>query len=225
MTKLAGFEYTDWVKYDEAGDLRVIKAENAGPNGYRVTGYSRIHGESVANLKRSVLVGGELLVVFVGAGTGNVATVPHGTRFFLGPNIAMARAESDAISTRYVELFLRSPSGRDLVLAAAKAVAQPSLSMETIRQCPIAIAPSAEQQEIVRRIDEQLDAVAVSESDIATNLQKAEALRQAILKKAFAGELVPQDPADEPAAALLDRIRAERAAQAGASPKRRVEPL
>jgi type I restriction enzyme S subunit len=43
------------------------------------------------------------------------------------------------------------------------------------------------------------------------------ALRQTILKKAFAGELVPQDPNDEPAAALLARIRAERAAQANSS--------
>jgi len=51
------------------------------------------------------------------------------------------------------------------------------------------------------------------ESDIETNLQKSEALRQSILKKAFAGELVPQDPADEPAAELLARIRAERDAK------------
>lgn len=213
VTKLAGFEYTDYVHYSEDGDLRVIKAENAGPNGYRVTNYSRIHFDSIAHLKRSLLVGGELLVVFVGAGTGNVATVPLGTSFFLGPNIAMARAESDAVSTRYLELFLRSPSGRDMILAASKAVAQPSLSMETIRQAPIAIPPTLEQHEIVRQLDEQLEAIVALEADIDLNLQKAEALRQSILKKAFAGELVPQDPADEPAAALLARIRAEREAQ------------
>lgn len=212
VTKLAGFEYTDYVHYSEDGDLRVIKAENAGPNGYRVTNYSRIHFDSIAHLKRSLLVGGELLVVFVGAGTGNVATVPLGTSFFLGPNIAMARAESNAVSTRYLELFLRSPSGRDMILAASKAVAQPSLSMETIRQAPIAMPPTLEQHEIVRQLDEQLDAIVALEADIDLNLQKAEALRQSILKKAFAGELVPQDPADEPAAALLARIRAKREA-------------
>ena len=223
VTKLAGFEYTDYVKYDDAGDLQVIKAENAGRHGFRVTSYSRIHSGSVAHLKRSLVVGGELLVVFVGAGTGNVATVPHGSPFFLGPNIGMARAETEAISTRYVELFLRSPAGRDMILAASKAVAQPSLSMETIRQAPIAIPPTTEQQEIVRRLEDNLDAIAALEADIETNLQKSEALRQSILKKAFAGELVPQDPADEPAAALLARIRAERAATATTKPARRAK--
>jgi len=49
------------------------------------------------------------------------------------------------------------------------------------------------------------------ELTLATSLQQAEALRQSILKKAFAGLLVPQDPHDEPASALLARIKAERA--------------
>ena len=83
VTKLAGFEYTKYVRYADDGDLLVIKAENAGPNGYRVTDYSHVHASSVAKLTRSKLVGGELLMVFVGAGTGNVAIVPQEQRFFL----------------------------------------------------------------------------------------------------------------------------------------------
>ena len=52
---------------------------------------------------------------------------------------------------------------------------------------------------------------------LTTALQQAEALRQSILKKAFSGQLVPQDPNDEPASVLLERIQAEKAAQAGQS--------
>jgi type I restriction enzyme S subunit len=65
-----------------------------------------------------------------------------------------------------------------------------------------------EQQEIVRLLDEQFEAIERNERELDAALQRSEALRQAILKKAFSGRLVPQDPADEPASTLLARLRA-----------------
>ena len=210
VTKLAGFEYTKFVEYDDDGDLPVIKAENAGPNGFRATRYSRVKSKSVQHLTRSYLEGSELLMVFVGAGTGNVATVPKDQAYFLGPNIGMIRPETQAIKTRYVELFLRSPIGKQLALASVKAVTQPSLSMGTIRQIPIILPSTEEQSEIVQQLDNILSAIDAIEAEIDGQLLKADALRQSVLKKAFSGQLVPQDPNDEPASVLLDRIRAER---------------
>ena len=78
--------------------------------------------------------------------------------------------------------------------------------------------------QVTEELDRQLSALSNIEADIDLNLQKAEALRQSILKKAFAGELVPQDPADEPAAALLARIRAEREAAIPKPKKSRKSP-
>ena len=72
----------------------------------------------------------------------------------------------------------------------------------------------------MNQVDAQFSEIDALEADIDLNLQKAEALRQSILKKALAGELVPQDPADEPASELLARIRAGRETAAVASPKR-----
>jgi type I restriction enzyme S subunit len=206
VTKLAGFEYTKFITYDDEGDLPVIKAENAGPFGFRQTRYSYVRSESVSMLKRSFLDGGELLMVFVGAGTGNVGIVPSTRKFFLGPNIGMIRVETTSVLPRFVELFLRSPLGSELKLSTVKAVAQPSLSMETIRQIPIATPPHAEQYEIVRILDEKLSGVDAVEADIDTALAKANALRQSILKQAFSGQLIAQDPADEPASVLLARL-------------------
>lgn len=88
----------------------------------------------------------------------------------------------------------------------------------------IVIPSVREQEQIVDELDCQLEAVESMEADIDLNLQKAESLQQAILKKAFAGELVPQDPGDEPAAALLARIRAEREAVAIRSTKNKTSP-
>lgn len=85
---------------------------------------------------------------------------------------------------------------------------------------PLAIVfPSLpEQREIVRLLDEQFTVVEQNEREIDAALKRSAALRQSILKKAFTGQLVPQDPTDEPASALLERIREERASDS--APKR-----
>jgi len=77
---------------------------------------------------------------------------------------------------------------------------------------PLAITfPSLpEQKEIVRLLDEQFTVIEQNEREIDAALKRSAALRQSILKKAFTGQLVPQDPTDEPASALLARIRTER---------------
>lgn len=220
VTKLAGFEYTDYVKYEADGDLAVIKAENAGLNGFKKTDYSKIKSETVKMLTRSMIYGGELLVVFVGAGTGNVATVPHNKRFFLGPNIGMARPYFD-VNTRFLELFLQSPKGKHMLMATAKAVAQPSLSMGTIRQTPFAFCSLEEQTQIVQEIESRLSVCDKMEQSITESILKAEALRQSILKKAFEGKLLSEAEIEqckkeadyEPASELLKKIQAEKLAK------------
>lgn len=221
VTKLAGFEYTKHVVYDPGGDLRVIKAENAGPEGFRRTGFSRIDTKAVSMLGRSKLMGGELLVVFVGAGTGNVAVVPNDEEFFLGPNIAMARPDPEKVSSAYLENFFRSNGGKSLLLAATKAVAQPSLSMGAIRATPVALPPIQEQHEIVRRIESAFAKIDRLAKEAKRALELVGRLDEAVLAKAFRGELVPQDENDEPAELLLARIRAER--EAAPKGKRRLK--
>lgn len=209
VTKLAGFEYTKYVNYTAAGDLSVIKAENASPNGFKTTEFSKVNSETVANLTRSQLFGGELLIVFVGAGTGNVAVVPKDSHFFLGPNIGMARPFGN-IKSRFLEYFFQSIGGREMMMVTAKAVAQPSLSMGTIRQTLVALPSIEEQERLVEILDAQMEKVELLNKELQIGQKKIEHLKQSILKKAFSGELEPQNRLDESALELLKRIRAEK---------------
>jgi type I restriction enzyme S subunit len=83
----------------------------------------------------------------------------------------------------------------------------PSASASRIRPIP---TPVAEQEAIVEAVEDQLSVIDHLEAEIDAKLASAQALRHSILRHAFTGQLVPQDPTDEPASALLERIRAER---------------
>lgn len=84
----------------------------------------------------------------------------------------------------------------------------------------IPLPPLVEQKEIVSKIHAQIDEIFEQLMRIDFSLKQTTAQRQNILRATFAGELVPQDPSDEPASALLERIRAQRAAQAPAKKPR-----
>lgn len=81
-----------------------------------------------------------------------------------------------------------------------------------------------EQQEIVRLLDEQFEVIERNERELDAALKRSEALRQAILKKAFTGRLVPQVATDEPASTLLARLRTERAAAPASKRKPTLQP-
>jgi len=89
-------------------------------------------------------------------------------------------------------------------------IGRPRLNQQEVKSLPISLPPLAEQRRIVAEVERRLSVVSALEAAVAANLKRAERLRQAILKRAFAGKLVPQDPSDEPASALLERIRGNR---------------
>ena len=85
------------------------------------------------------------------------------------------------------------------------------LPQEDLRMIPIPCPSVDEQRRIVAWVEEQLSAIDALRAAIERAQRRSASLRRAVLERAFRGELVPQDPSDEPAEALLTRIRAGRA--------------
>lgn len=119
------------------------------------------------------------------------------------------RVRFSEIQSAYASHYLNSPSGISYMMSvAASTSGLYTLSTSKVKAIAIPLPPIAEQNRIVAEVERRLSVVAEMEKTVKDNLARAGRLRQAILHRAFSGRLVPQDPNDEPAEKLLERIRA-----------------
>ena len=184
----------------------------------RLGALKRIDARIAEQYPRTRLRGGELLLTIVGT-IGRVAVVPAS---LAGANTARAVAVVplvEDVSAEWAAVWFRNPGKVREMTAKAHEVARKTLNLEDVREASIALPPVPEQQRILAEVERRLSAVEEVESMLEVNLKRSDRLRQAILKQAFEGKLVRQDPTDEPALVTLDRIRLERE---GAAPQRRL---
>ena len=129
------------------------------------------------------------------------------------------------ISQQWLLLALRTLHCRREIerLATGNQNSMRNISQENIRRIRIPIPPLVEQKAIVEEVKRRFSVLDEVEAEVAANLKRAARLRQAILKRAFEGKLVPQDPTDEPASELLARIRADRE-RSGSAKRRKKGP-
>ncbi|MDA0307524.1 MAG: restriction endonuclease subunit S [Proteobacteria bacterium] len=124
-----------------------------------------------------------------------------------------------AVDSKFLHLILHAHHFVDWATNQA-AGDKPRVKYDQISQYVFGIPSLREQQKIVEEIESKFSVIDQLEKDIAENLKRCELLRQSILKKAFSGQLVAQDPNDEPASELLKRIKTEKAAQAPTKQKK-----
>ena len=137
-------------------------------------------------------------------------------------DVVCIRPDPLKIDKVFLAFLLESPSGRDLIQGITAGVAQQKISLERLRTVVLMVPSLLEQQEIIRYAQALFSLADQLEAKLTAARKVVDRLTPALLAKAFRGELVPQDPGDEPASVLLERIRAARQAEAGAGkPSRR----
>ncbi len=172
----------------------------------------------------------DLLVTIVGANTGDACRVPHDVReYYVCQSVALMRPAVSSIAL-FLELWLNSPShGRAQYFNWIYGEGRPHLSFDHLKSTAVALPSVTEQHEIVRRVAALFKLADAIERRVAAATGRAEKLTQAILAKAFRGELVPTEAElarregrdYEPASVLLERIRAQRAAEPSPRPSPR----
>ena len=115
-----------------------------------------------------------------------------------------------SMNPHFYSWVLGSQRVKDFLAASSVGTTMQNLNEDILHRVPVPVCSRHEQDEVFREIERQYSTLYHIEAAIDSEITKSAILRQSVLKKAFAGQLVEQDPHDEPASVLLDRIKAER---------------
>jgi len=203
----------DWKQYyREGGSGTFIMAQNVRPLKFdKAFRLAVAPPENDRDRARSEAKKDDLLVTIVGANTGDSCRVPYDLKeHYVCQSVALMRPVF-AETSRFLEIFLNS-AGHGLAEFTKWIYGEgrPHLSFDHLRETAVCLPPLPEQHEIVRRVEALFALADQIETRYAKAKTHVDRLTQSILAKAFRGDLVPQDPNDEPAAVLLERIRSQR---------------
>lgn len=186
--------------------------ESIGGNG-SFTGHNKIFvtKDKAKELKSFEVKGGDIIISRSGT-VGEICILPENVEYgLISTNLMKIVLDNEIIDSKFFcWLFDGSPLVIDKLRELCTGSTRIFLTQTILKQLDYPLPPFKEQQEIIHRV-EQLFAFA---DKIEARYTKAKSmldkLPQSILAKAFRGELVPQDPNDEPASVLLERIKAEK---------------
>ncbi|MEY3869888.1 MAG: hypothetical protein RLZZ338_3779 [Cyanobacteriota bacterium] len=164
---------------------------------------------------------GDILLSRYGT-VGEVRLINNNLKFQASYSIAIIKPVFYEVN-KFIAMCLQSDTVQNQIKKYIRGVAQPDLGLAHIKELILPFPSSLEQDEIISEMNRHISVIDELEKTIDTNLNRAEKLRQSILKQAFEGKLVPQDPNDEPAEKLLERIKAEKAKQTTTKTKRKTK--
>ena len=195
--------------YTESGP-RVIRLQNIS-DGKFIDAKAHISPHHFENLRKHEIFGGDIVIAALGTDLPRACIIPN----YVGHAIVKAdcirfKPHPSITNNQYMNASLNSDILKHITQSIVHGVGRPRLNQQQVKSLPIPLPPFSEQRTIVNRIEILFHRTSEVEERVAAATSHADRLTQSILAKAFRGELVPQDPGDEPASVLLEQIRKER---------------
>jgi type I restriction enzyme S subunit len=200
-----------WKKYYSDKGAVFIRSQDISHDRLELDNAAHVAPPKSSEGVRTLVQCGDLLVTITGANVAKAAIVNvELPETYVSQHVGLIRFVTPRLR-QFIHMYTVAPSGgRKRLLALAYGAGKPGLNLDNLRELPIPLPPESEWEAIVEIVEGQLSVTNHLETDIEGMLKNTLAFRQASLRHAFTGNLVPQDPNNEPASELLERIAAER---------------
>lgn len=200
-----------WADYYSNEGAIFIRSQNINKDWLDLSDIAFVQPPKSSEGARTRVKANDLLLTITGANVGKSAQVINELEeAYVSQHVALIRLVNINLAS-YAHLFLTSDAGgRGQLNKAAYGAGKPGLNLQQVAAVSIPLSCIDELSELMGVIEIKLQSVSDQMTNIQHSLTQAAAQRKNILKSAFSGQLVAQDPNDEPASLLLERIRAER---------------
>ncbi len=201
-----------WADYYANSGATFIRSQNINKDRLDLTDIAFVNPPSSAEGARTRVQKEDLLLTITGANVGKAARVDVDIdEAYVSQHVSLLRMIETKLAD-YLHVFLTSSAGgRGQLDKEAYGAGKPGLNLQQVAAVAVPLPSMSEISTLIEAVATYLKSANDQETAITTSLKQSAAQRKNILKTAFSGQLVPQDPNDEPAAVLLERIRAERA--------------
>ena len=208
----------DWIESKEQSDfgIRLLQTGNIGCGHFKDKegNYHYISEETFKKLNCNEIYPGDILISRLPEPVGRACIIPNlSQRLVTAVDCAIIRLKQDIISRNYFIYYTQSAKYLELIKNNCMGTTRLRISRANLEKTLIPLPPLVEQHRIVTAIEAiftQIELLEQNKADLQTAVKQA---KSKILDFAIHGKLVPQDPADEPASVMLEKLRAEKDAK------------